>query len=224
MSIEALIFDCDGTLADTMPAHYLSWQATLEPLGIEFGEDRFYALGGKPSRNIVSILAEEYGIMLDAEEIARQKEANFLKNLDKIAQISPVTQIVQEHHGKLPLAVATGAVRLVLTKILQQINLTGLFDAEVTAEDTKLHKPEPDVFLEAAQRLGVSPEKCRVYEDSDPGLESKLHVERACNTSIFVSFLLLDELLLASPANSRPQRVLKKCQNSMFFIPAKSYT
>ncbi|MFI4874952.1 MAG: HAD family hydrolase [Blastopirellula sp. JB062] len=172
MAFNALIFDLDGTLADTMPAHYVAWRATMEKYGISFDEDRFYSLGGRPSERIVELLAEEQGIELDAHAVAIEKEEAFLLEMREVAPIEPVVEVVREYHGKIPMAVATGAMRYVAKLILSHIGLTEHFDACVTSEDTARHKPHPDVFLEAARQLNVEPEKCRVYEDADLGVEA----------------------------------------------------
>lgn len=172
MTFDAIIFDCDGTLADTMPAHYVAWRATMRRYGIDFSEDRFYAMAGCPTDRIIQILAAEQGVTVDVVQAAREKEEAFLEALGEVLPVDPVAEVVRQTRGKLPMAVATGAIRPVLEKTLVQIGLDGWFDAIVTAEDTERHKPEPDVFLEAARRLGVAPERCQVYEDSDYGVEA----------------------------------------------------
>ncbi len=169
---DALIFDCDGTLADSMPAHFVSWQAMLEPHNISFTEEMFYELAGIPSNKIIDMLSEEHGIEMDSDEMARQKEAAFLQSIDLLKPIQAVIDIANRCHGRLPLAVASGGTREVVDAELQHLGIAQMFDAIVTAEDTEHHKPEPDVFLEAARRLGVSPEKCLVYEDADLGIEA----------------------------------------------------
>lgn len=168
----ALIFDLDGTLADTMPAHYEAWRGTLRQFDLAMSEDRFYELGGWPTLRIVELLARETGRKLDAAAIARHKEEAFLAAIDRIQPIEPVVRVVQEHRGRMPLAVATGAVQLVGERILRQIAMLDQFDALVYADDVAHHKPAPDIFLRAAELLGVPAAECLVYEDTDPGLEA----------------------------------------------------
>ena len=172
--IEGLIFDCDGTLADTMPLHFHAWRSTLDRYGIALDEDRFYSLGGQPTVKIVQLLADEQGLDLDADVVANEKEEAFLTRLAEVKPIAPIVDIVRANVGKLPMAVASGSHRAVVFDVLKIIGLDDLFDENtvVGAEDTKLHKPNPDVFLEAARRIGVAPEKCRVYEDAELGLEA----------------------------------------------------
>lgn len=173
MSFSAIIFDCDGTLADTMPVHYEAWQATLlRHPGMQLSEDRFYELGGWPTLAICELLKRETGGSFDPVALAAEKEADFHLRLDHVRPIAPVVALVREHRGKLPIAVATGGTRQVCETILGLLGLSGWFDAMVCAEDVPRHKPEPDIFLEAARRLAVAPTSCRVYEDTDPGLEA----------------------------------------------------
>lgn len=168
----ALIFDCDGTLIDSMPAHYEAWRDTLADFDIRFPEDRFYELAGTPTDRIVRILAGEQQKSVDVDDVARRKEDAFLRGLKNVAPIPAVVRIVQENYGRCKLAVASGGFRNVILRQLDQIGILGMFETVVTAEDTTRHKPDPDVFLEAARRLGVPASECCVYEDADLGLEA----------------------------------------------------
>lgn len=170
--LHAIIFDCDGTLADTMPSHYEAWIEVLTRYELEMSEDRFYALGGWPTRKVAELLAREAGRTVDIDQLAEEKESLFEKYVHLVQPIGPVLTVVETHRGKLPMAVATGAVLPVCRRILKQIGLHESFDTIVSADDVERHKPAPDVFLEAARRLGVAPERCRVYEDTDPGIEA----------------------------------------------------
>ncbi|HSQ57430.1 MAG TPA: HAD-IA family hydrolase [Gemmata sp.] len=168
-----LIFDCDGTLADTMPAHYRAWTAMLGRYGISFPEPRFYAMGGMPTERIIRILADEAGVPVsNVDAMVREKEQGFLEFLDAVLPIEPVLEIAKAHRGKLPIAVASGGYRDTITRTLDRLAIRHWFDAMVAAEDTPRHKPEPDVFLEAARRLKVSSASCVVFEDTDIGLEA----------------------------------------------------
>jgi beta-phosphoglucomutase-like phosphatase (HAD superfamily) len=168
-----LIFDCDGTLADTMPAHYQAWLALLNRHGIPFPEPRFYAMGGMPTASIIRVLAGEVGVVItDIDAMVLEKEAYFLTHLDAIMPIEPVVAIASAYRGKLPLAVASGGYRDTITRTLDRLAIRDWFTAMVTAEDTPRHKPDPDVFLEAARRLGAEAAKCVVFEDTDIGLEA----------------------------------------------------
>lgn len=169
---QALIFDCDGTLADTMPAHYLTWKAALEPHDIHFPEDLFYSLGGMPTHEIITLLGAQAGRSLDVEAIAMEKERFYYSELAHILPIEPVVAIAREHLGKIPMAVASGSLRRVVDQTLKTLNISDWFDAVVTADDVENHKPAPDIFLEAAKRLNVDPTACQAFEDGDLGLEA----------------------------------------------------
>lgn len=169
---QALIFDCDGTLTDSMPVHYVAWRRTMDRYGIHFAEERFYAMGGMPSGKIVEVLAAEQGRAVDASIAAQEKEEAFLELIHLLEPIVPVVEVVRAFQGKLPLAVASGGYRSIIAQQLQRIGCGDCFDVLVTAEDTTRHKPEPDVFLKAAELLGVAPRECLVYEDSDLGLRA----------------------------------------------------
>jgi HAD superfamily hydrolase (TIGR01509 family) len=168
-----LIFDCDGTLADTMPAHYRAWTAMLDRYGIAFPEPRFYAMGGMPTASIIRVLAADAGVTVtDVETMVREKEAGFLTHLGTVTIIEPVLAVVKQYRGLLPIAVASGGYRDTVTRTLDRLGIRDWFDAMVVAEDTPRHKPEPDVFLEAARRIGAAANGCVVFEDTDIGLEA----------------------------------------------------
>ena len=170
----ALIFDCDGTLADTMPIHYKAWMRILPPLGIPFDESRFYRLGGMPTAKIIRLLSAETGVpMADVDALVHEKESIFLSMLHEVEPLQLIVGIAERFRGRLPMAVASGGYRSVVAKTLEAIGIGDWFDTMVCAEDTAKHKPEPDVFLEAAKRLGDLPANaCVVFEDTDIGLEA----------------------------------------------------
>lgn len=169
---QGLIFDCDGTLVDSMPLHFVAWRATMSRYGIDFSEDRFYSLAGVPTDRIIHMLAEEQSVQVEASKVAVEKEEAFLERLHLLRGIPPVLNVAEKHRGRLPIAVASGGYRDVICRQLRQVGCEDWFDAIVAAEDTKHHKPAPDVFLEAAKRLHVAPEECLVYEDSDLGIQA----------------------------------------------------
>jgi len=167
----ALIFDCDGTLVDSLYAHETIWSEVLNAYGIPFTGRRMYQLGGVPTAETIAILAQEAGIKVDVAAIAQAKEARFLEIMyDDLKVVEPVVAIARRHHGRLPQAVATGSHTHIAQRMLTTLEIDHLFDAVVGADQVSRHKPEPDVFLEAARRLGVAPERCCVFEDSDGGL------------------------------------------------------
>lgn len=180
MSIDALIFDCDGTLIDSMPAHYVAWRDVLARHNIHFSEDRFYQLAGMPSNKICAMLAAEQGLTLDFEGAAKAKEEAFLERLHLVQPIAAVIEIARTNRGQRKMAVASGGFRRVITRQLQHLQIEDWFDVILCAEDTVRHKPDPDVFLEAARRMGVAPQRCEVYEDADLGVEAARRAGMRC--------------------------------------------
>jgi len=170
MTIQGLIFDCDGTLADTMPLHWVAWNQITSRHGIHFPEDRFYSLGGVPSRDILKMLRDEQGLQIDPLAVAKEKELAYLELMNQVGPIHEVVTIAREHHGKLPMAVASGGIKPIIEKVLVHLGIREMFNAVVTSEDVANQKPSPDIFLEAARRIGVAPQFCRAYEDTDLGM------------------------------------------------------
>jgi len=169
---DGYIFDCDGTLADSMPLHYTAWCAALKEHECEFPEALFYELGGVPTEQIIEILNERHGHSMDPVATARAKEDLFLKMIPEIAPIESVVALVHELHGKIPLAVASGGKSEVVLKTLSALGILQKFDALVVAEDYARGKPFPDPFLLAAKRLGLQPHQCLVFEDTQTGIDA----------------------------------------------------
>lgn len=170
----ALIFDCDGTLADSMPVHWIAWHATLANHGLDhlMPHERFVAWGGVPASRIFEILAEESGRTLDAKAMIAEKYQAYFDHTDQIMRIEPIVALAYAQRGKLPMAVATGSTRTGVGRTLNAIGMGDFFEHIVSADDVTQHKPHPETFLKAAELLGVAPEYCLAFEDAVPGLES----------------------------------------------------
>lgn len=171
-AISAAIFDLDGTLADTMPVHYRVWTEIAARYGIDFPEDKFYSMGGIPTAKIAATLAAQQGLTFDPVAVAREKEQLVLQRVGEVLPIAAVVEIARRCRQIGPVAIASGGSRAMVEGTLRQIGLYDWFPVIVTAEDTVRHKPDPDVFLEAARRLGVRADICTVYEDTELGLEA----------------------------------------------------
>ena len=171
-TLKGIVFDCDGTLADTMPLHWRAWQAVAKRHNFHFPEDRFYSLGGVPSRDILKMLGEEQGLKLDPLAVAHEKESEYLPLIAQVEPINLVVGVAREHFGKIPLAVASGGTRAIIERVLRHLGIRELFTAVITSEDVVNQKPAPDIFLEAAHRMGVPPQFCRAYEDTDLGMQA----------------------------------------------------
>lgn len=169
---DGLIFDMDGTLADTMPTHFVAWSRSMAEHGIDFPEERFYALGGVPAPVIIEMLAREQGKTVDAELVAEAKETLFLDLLTNVQPVLPVKAIAEFHREHLPMAIATGSLRWVAERILNSLGIRDWFQAIVGAEDVTNPKPAPDTYLRAAELLGVDPQRCHAFEDTELGLQA----------------------------------------------------
>ncbi|HEX5790759.1 MAG TPA: HAD family phosphatase [Luteolibacter sp.] len=169
---DAVIFDCDGTLVDSMAAHFEAWCAALSLYGAKgvFKEDVFLAMGGRPTRDIVVEINDEYDLHLDPVAVADAKREAFLKRLSTIEAIDEIADFALKLRGKVPMAVASGGSRLVVEKTLRQANMSDWFDEVLTADDVAEGKPAPDIYLKAAELLGVKPERCLVLEDAPSGI------------------------------------------------------
>ncbi len=169
----AYLFDCDGTLADTMPLHYRAWLRVLDGRDPPFDAPTFYGWGGKPTGTILEELKAHYGIDLgDFAAAAARKEQYFTESLGEVQPIEPVVRIARDAHRRLPMAVVSGGLRRHVEATLDALGIRGLFDSVVCFEDSARPKPHPDPFLVAARRLGVPPRACLVFEDSPLGLSA----------------------------------------------------
>lgn len=177
----AYIFDCDGTLADTMPLHYRAWTRIVAEFGGSFPKELFYQLGGKPTAQILALLRDEHGLNVgDVQEAAERKERYFLEMIGEVKPIEAVVQVARRWHGIRPLAVASGGFRRQIERTLDAVGIRPLFSAVVCAEDYARGKPFPDPFLEAARRLSVPPVQCLVFEDSPLGIQAAQSAGMQC--------------------------------------------
>lgn len=169
---DAYIFDCDGTLADSMPLHYLAWSEAIESRNGRFPRALFYEWGGKKGHEIVQHLNERLGLTMDVDATVADKQRRYLDGVHAIRPIGIVHDIAKKSRGKIRMAVASGGYRKLVEKTLVAIGMSDWFDAVVCAEDYARGKPAPDPFLEAARRLGVEPARCLVFEDTITGVQA----------------------------------------------------
>ncbi|AEI37670.1 MAG: HAD family phosphatase [Zymomonas mobilis subsp. pomaceae] len=186
----ALIFDCDGTLLNSLPVYERAWQATWGELGYTMTHSWYYPRSGFSEDNLISAFEEEIGKKVDHSLISASVRKYYLANIQHVVEIKPIADIARNAYGLLPMAVASCAPRALLVEGLQMVGLFDLFNAVLSVEDIGVPKPAPDIFLVAAEKLGVAAEKCLVFEDSVTGIEA---AKSANMPVIDVSPLILEE-------------------------------
>ena len=168
----AYLFDLDGTLADSMPLHLRSWQQATREAGGDFPVELFWAWGGIPLTRTVEMLNERFGWKLNPVAVVHRKEQLFLDLIDDLKPVPAVLAHAEAQYGRIPLAIVSGSPRLTITRSLEVLGLAYLFQTIVSMEDYTHGKPDPEPFLVAAQRLGVEPGDCLVFEDAEAGFRS----------------------------------------------------
>jgi beta-phosphoglucomutase-like phosphatase (HAD superfamily) len=166
----AYLFDCDGTIADSMPLHYTAWTRALGEWGAELPEELFYAWGGRPVADIIADLNAAQGLDMPVETVARRREDAYQTLLPGLTAVPEVLEHIEDAHGRVPFAVVSGSTRESVTASLTTLGLLDRFEVTVCAGDYAKPKPDPEAFLLAADRLGVAPAGCLVFEDTDLGI------------------------------------------------------
>lgn len=169
---QGLIFDCDGTLVDSMPIHFRAWREALEAAGAVYRHEFIDAHKGVPAIGILQHYNQSFDLNLDVEAVAADKQRRAFALLTQVEPIPPVTAIVERLHGKLPMAVASGGSRENVARMLEVTGLAKYFEIVITGSDPIPPKPDPGIFVECAHRMGVSPVRCQVFEDGDAGIEA----------------------------------------------------
>lgn len=169
---DAYLFDCDGTIVDSMPLHYVAWKKILAEWNCHFDEHHFYSLGGTPITEIVSMLNKQHGLSMPVEAVCSRKEKLYYELLPQLKAIPEVLEHIHAQHGQIPFAVVSGGTREAVTASLTTLKILDCFDILICAEDYKKGKPDPEAFLLAADRLNVKPARCLVFEDTDLGIQA----------------------------------------------------
>jgi HAD superfamily hydrolase (TIGR01509 family) len=171
-AFRAYLFDCDGTIADSMPLHYIAWREALSEWNCAFEEKLFYAWGGRPIAEIIATLNENHGLHMPVETVAQRKEDLYVERLPQLTAVPEVLELIEAQHGRIPFAVVSGSTRESVTASLTALKILDRFDTLVCAGDYKKSKPDPEGFLLAAAKLTVAPETCLVFEDTDMGIQA----------------------------------------------------
>jgi beta-phosphoglucomutase-like phosphatase (HAD superfamily) len=169
---KAYLFDCDGTIVDSMPLHYKAWKRVLREWDCEFEEQTFYAWGGMPVAEIIANLNVRDGLQMPVAEVMHRKEALYYEILPELKAVPEVLEHIDFSHGHIPFAVVSGSTRESVTKSLNTLGILDKFETLVCAGEYTRSKPDPEPFLIAAERLGVAPKDCLVFEDTEMGIQA----------------------------------------------------
>lgn len=169
---KGLIFDLDGTIADTMPVHLLAYQKVVAPYGIYFSPELFQLYAGIPAEQTIRKLNEKFGAKMDQKEVSLLKEIEYENLMDRIKPVEPVVDLIKKYHGILPMSVGTGGSKRLSWKTLKILGLDKYFEILVSLEDVPNYKPYPDTFVRCAELMGVDPSVCEVFEDGILGIQA----------------------------------------------------
>ena len=169
---KALIFDLDGTIANTMPNHFISWRKAVSPYGINFDAALFMQLTGMPRTATIEKLNEMFGTKMNAVAVGKVKEAHFKTLVNSTEEIEVVTDVIRKYHTILPMSIGTGSTKKGAKKTLEIIKMQNYFEIVITADDILKHKPHPETFLKCAELMGVNPKDCVVFEDGILGMNA----------------------------------------------------
>ena len=153
-AFRAYLFDCDGTIADSMPLHYIAWSKALAEWNCPFDEELFYAWGGKPLAEIIATLNAMHGLNMPVDVVAEHKENYYYAMLPQLEPVAEVLEHIHAMHGRIPFAVVSGSSRESVSRSLSTLHLLDKFDLVVGSEDYERSKPAPDAFLTAADAPG----------------------------------------------------------------------
>jgi beta-phosphoglucomutase-like phosphatase (HAD superfamily) len=170
--VRGLVFDCDGTLVDSMPLHMDAWENSLRRHGGDYDHDFFFSRKGMGEEAIVAQYNALFRRDFDIRTVVADKHQYFRRHLNSLKPIPLVADLARRHEGVLPLAVVSGGKREIVHRELEVTGIGRLFRVVLTADDPFKQKPAPDMFLEAARLLGVPPSLCQVFEDGDLGLQA----------------------------------------------------
>ena len=171
-NVKGLIFDLDGTIANTMQNHFLSWRKAVSPYGIDFTSNLFKSLTGKPREATILKLNEMFNTNMDPYKVGKVKGDTFKKMVNDTKEITIVADVVRKYHTLLPMSIGTGSTKNGAIKTLEVIGMSHFFDIVITANDIQNPKPHPETFLKCAELMGVNPKECIVFEDGILGMQA----------------------------------------------------
>ena len=168
------IFDCDGTLVESMPLHFRAWRHALRSQGasFEFSWQLFVSRAGMPLEETVLALNAQFGTALEPALVVAAQLGLYRSLLPTVTAIVPVVEFARQVAARAPAAVASGGHRAEVEASLRHIGLDGLFRCIVTGTDVRRGKPDPEILLRCADGLGLRPSECLVVEDAELGIEA----------------------------------------------------
>lgn len=179
-TFKAFLFDFDGTVADTMPAHLDAWNKALKIHNLTLSREQHLEWAGRPTKQIIELLNQKHGTSIEPDAFVRAKESDYLASISQVRAIASVVEIMKHYWGKIPMAVVSGSRHKPVEHTLAQLDLAKYFDLLICAEDYVKGKPDPDCFLLAAEKLKVAPKDCLVFEDAALGIEAAKRAGMAC--------------------------------------------
>ena len=180
------IFDCDGTLVDSMPLHFRAWITSFKHHNApwDWTEDEFYANAGVPDRITTMELNERFGASIDPDSVHDYKAEWYSRHLADLKPVNAVAELAKRYHSEgRKISVASGSDLSIVEPSLEVIGLRDIFEIIVTPRDVEHGKPKPDMFLLAAKQMGVAPRECLVFEDGQAGIDA---ANAAAMASVFV--------------------------------------
>lgn len=169
---KGLIFDLDGTVADTMPHHFLSWRKAVIPHGIDFNPQLFLEMTGMPRKATIERLNDLFGTNMSVEEVGNAKSEYFETLVDTTKEVKIVAEVIRKYQQILPMSIGTGSTKYGAKRTLEVIGMDKYFDIVITCDDVEKHKPHPETFLKCAHLMGVNPKECLVFEDGVLGMQA----------------------------------------------------
>ncbi|AOW21195.1 HAD family hydrolase [Urechidicola croceus] len=169
-STKGLIFDLDGTVANTMQNHFTSWRHAILPHGIDFNQELFLSLTGMPRHATIAKLNEMFGTSMNLQEVGDAKATHYKSLAHTTQEIEVVTDVIKRYHTILPMSIGTGSTKAGAKYTLETIGYSQFFDIVITADDIEKPKPHPETFLKCADLMGIKPKDCIVFEDGELGM------------------------------------------------------
>jgi beta-phosphoglucomutase family hydrolase len=177
---KGIVFDMDGTLIDSMGAHGLAWRRTCEKYAYPFDGQYIHNLGGVPTREIVKLLNEKHGLSHDLDQVTETKRLAFLELKDSPSIIDDTFQVMLRYQGILKMGVGTGSERNNAISMLTDTGLLERLETVVTATDVTHGKPHGETFITVATNMGLQPNECVVFEDTEVGRQAAQNAGMDC--------------------------------------------